>query len=591
MADKESEKKVDNLTYIDTSIYVEHIRPTLYDRFLPKAILGKWQLAESSKTPKKTVMRSILPISASEVAFRAEQFQRAHEWVTDNKIDEESARRDRGVFLETIPAVAAVQIVIALFEVYTERTLDKEKTIDAERVCKAWQNTLENYFVKTCDLNQEIIKFHGWLKLLISLDAIEHADALGGLDDEWQKNFQKRYKHVAEGTSFVGDTLNSYSGAIAHEFVNELDPANMPLEKLHNFLDGQSITKALENLNLNSFELLGNLSFDVARVFSMQPAQTIDRAARGHAGWEFPDNEAPVFKDQSNQHQITYYREGESLEKLHEGVQNLGPRDADCWRLITAKVLEMWPSNQAEPSAVWMDVPELLEGMGYKKKKRAFKPEDVLAAVQSLENLDSFHIVIPRGAKTFPLDPKTGKRKATKLQAQTRYKVLIVSATDELRDLWGNTYPMRWLIRPGEWIKAYPRMFARLYRALVELPAKRGVNTWAKSIGTELAYQYQQDRRGGPQKVLKVETLIQKAGLMHELVKDTRNRGRARDYFEKALDTLKDIGVCEKWEYDFEDIDALDLETGPGQKWFDTWLETRVRIQEPNWLSESLPKK
>lgn len=323
------------------------------------------------------------------------------------------------------------------------------------------------------------------------------------------------------------------------------------------------------------------------RSFSMLPAQTVDRAARGTAGWQYPKNAPPRFEDPRNAHAVEYLRDGAPLDKLREGVLQLNPRTADVWRLVTAASLEAWIEGQLEPPAVWIDVRDLLEVMGYTKHhKGGYKQEDVSRAAQALADLDSFHIVIPLGAKIYPQDPRTGKRRKTQLQAVRTYKVLTKAAVDEVRDLYGNSYPMRWLLKPGEWIKDYPRHYAPLYRAIVELPAKPGRPTWAKAIGTELSYQYRQDRDRKQDKKLKVVTLLERACLLDE-AREAKNKKRVRDYFEGALDLLTDIEVCERWEYNGSDIDHVDrVKRG----WFNLWLETHVVVTAPAHIVEALPK-
>jgi hypothetical protein len=164
---------------------------------------------------------------------------------------------------------------------------------------------------------------------------------------------------------------------------------------------------------------------------------------------------------------------------------------------------------------------------------------------------------------------------------------MFILATDELADMHGNTYPMRWLVRPGEWIKGYPKQFAKLYRALVQLPAKRGTHSWAKAIGTELSYQYKQDRRIDRVKTLKVATLLERACLMEE-VTAMKNRRRARDYFEGALDLLEEIEVCSGWEYEGSDIDKVEARK---RRWFETWLECRVKVTAPAAVVDQLPER
>ena len=331
---------------------------------------------------------------------------------------------------------------------------------------------------------------------------------------------------------------------------------------------------------------LADISF--LRALSMQPAQTVDRAARGSAGWEFPDGSPPRFIDPRNSHFVEYFRDGLKQEAMRAAVLRLNARTADVWRLLTAASLEAWQDGQIEPPAVWVDVRDLANIMGYKKHhKGGFKPEHLEEIARSIADLDSFHITIPLGAKVLTQeDPKTGKRKTGQAEATRTYKVLFKAATDEVRDIFGNKYPLRWQLRPGEWIKGYPKAFAPLYRTIVELPAKPGKFTWAKAIGTELSYQYRQDRNRSPEKVLKVSTLLDRACLMDE-ASGNKNKGRIRTYFEEALDILAENGICSGWHYRATEIDAVDARH---RGWFESWLEVHVIVIAPELIIRSLPK-
>jgi hypothetical protein len=329
-----------------------------------------------------------------------------------------------------------------------------------------------------------------------------------------------------------------------------------------------------------------NQDIEYLRSFSMQPAQTIDRALRGPGGWAYADDAPPTFQDPRSSFAVEYYQEGVQAEALRQAVLKLNPRRADVWRLITAASLEAWIDGQNTPEAIWVDVRDLLNVMGYQKAKHGgYKTEHRIEAASALVDLRNLHIVIPYGSEVYPVDPASGKRKPTRLEARRTYQAMLILATDELADMYGNTYPMRWLVRPGEWIKGYPKQFAKLYRALVQLPAKRGTYSWAKAIGTELSYQYKQDRRRGRVKTLKVVTLLERACLMDEIT-GMKNRKRARDYFEGSLDLLREIEVCSGWEYEGADIDEVETRK---RRWFEKWLECRVKITAPENVIAELP--
>jgi hypothetical protein len=325
--------------------------------------------------------------------------------------------------------------------------------------------------------------------------------------------------------------------------------------------------------------------------FSGQAMQSVDRAVRTPDNWKFPDYDAPVFHDDSNQHVVRYQDEGVTLEQLQIEVRSLAPRTADVLRLITARSLDAWQEGHAEPPAVWVDARELCEMMGYQKAKRGgFRTEQVASVTKALVDLERLWVEIPKGTFQYPIDPKSKKRTKTTLEASRSYRVFSVMGKDELRDLFGNRYPLRWKVRPGEWIQWYPRQFAPLLAKIVELPASGTINTWAKSLGTELTYQYRQDRSRSIDKTLTVERLLLRAGVLNEVMDWSRNRNatRARAYFEKAMDELQNLGVCERWEFHPEDFDAL--EASGNKRWFDLWLSSRIIVTAPQWLIDRLPE-
>ena len=324
---------------------------------------------------------------------------------------------------------------------------------------------------------------------------------------------------------------------------------------------------------------------DLRVVFSMKPAQTVSRAARGLRGWMFSDDTVPRFHDPRNRHAVEYWTDGVDLDTLRDSVEQLSERSADVWHLITAETLELWKSGD-EPPAFWIDVRQLCDAMGYKKHhKGGHKPEHVRLAAQALQDLANFHLIIPKGEAMLDVDPATGKRKRTKLTAQRRYKVLEVPVVDEVRDMFGNSYPMRWKIRAGEWIRGMPREFAPLHRSLVELPTQRAVDRWAKAIGIELTWQYRQD--GRDTKTLKVRTLLEQSSFLADALTETRNRGRHRDNLEGALDVLQREGVCKAWQYHEDDETKA---AGMGRGWFDDWLEARVIVTPPDEIRDSIKR-
>lgn len=328
-------------------------------------------------------------------------------------------------------------------------------------------------------------------------------------------------------------------------------------------------------------------------MLSMQPAQTIDRAARGPAGWSLDPDLLPRFTDPRSPLFVEYQLDGATAEALAEGVNRLNPRTADVWRLIAARTLEAWTEGQDVPPGIWLDVREIAAAMGYKKHhKGGYKPEHLTEVAKAVQDLNAFHITLPLGTQIYqPAAAGSKKRPPVRLEASRTYKVLTISARDEVRNMFGERYGLRYKLRLDEWIRHYPRQFAPLFKTLVELPAKAGVSTWAKAIGTEIVFQYKQNsaRSTGVER-LKVKTLLERSLLLEEAA-TSRYKGRMRDYFEGALSLLSESEppVCGGWEYDPEDSDRLEAVAGT-RGWFDVWLECRVCVTVPQNVKEALQK-
>ena len=314
------------------------------------------------------------------------------------------------------------------------------------------------------------------------------------------------------------------------------------------------------------------------RVLTPNVAQTVDRAARSSDGWTF-DGDAPRFIDSINQHTVEYVEDGLSRDVLHRRVQELNPRYADVWRLVTATALESWKLGDSQPEPVWLDIEDLLTAMGFERHhKGGFRAEHVHAAAEAMNALCNMWIVVPLGAKIFPQDPATKRRKPRVLVTERRAAVLVKMQVDNLRDLFGTiSIPMRWQVQPGQWIRDYPRQFAPYLKALVELNATGAVNVWCKAIGTELTYLYA-DGGANADAAITVRHLLERAGVYREVERwsEQRNNARAREYFERALDTLQELRLFASWCY--EESDHALLEATKRADRFARWLETRLRF-------------
>lgn len=483
--------------------------------------------------------------------------------------DTDEARAERE-YLEKIPGdykyEITAEVVVARGNAYAERYVKKGGPEYA-------QKTVTELYVH--------VTKH------IAATAIQKADTEVPEDapeEAWHDAFERYCKEGYEATEFL---FSGYAQREAHYLLeSELKPVEMPFQALREWAGITWFEKMLEGSSspeTRPGELVPpeRLLF----IFSHMPAQAVDRAARGASLWSFPLNDAPTFRDDNSKHAVTYFADGLSLEALREGVMELNPRTADIWRLCTAAILEAWGEGEREPPRVWVDARQLCDAMGFRKHhKGGHDPRNIAIAARALIDLERFYITIPFGAKQYPENAKTGKRRATTVEARAQHRVMAVMAKEEARQLFDEEWlPLRWLITAGEWVKAYPReQFAPLFRALVELPCTYTPDLWAKAIGTELVWQYRQN--GGETKVQYVKTMLKQAGVLEEASQE-KKKGRVRDNFEKALDKLQESNVCKGWEYNVADIDKVEDTT---RGWFDLWLDCRVIVTPPQEITKAL---
>lgn len=542
-----------------------------------------------------------------EVFRRAEEYAEAQKYGYTDKVALERATQLYGG-VNFIIAANCYSVYTARLEEDTEEARAEQAYLDglnekidvnehiaealeksAEVLCKQW---LEDNGPEHARGLVRAADFHLTKQLVAA--AILGADEevpLDAPDEVWRAAFDRLYKaQVEKGAASVFEDYMQHEAADILE--NDIKPVERSLEELRGWAGIFYLSVKAEGGGVSDHAEVQAASMEIRPrtpehiwALSMMPAQTVDRAARGFGGWAFPIGDAPVFEDANNKHAVTYFADGVPPEALREGVMQLNPRTADVWRLCTAAILESWGEGEREPPRVWLDARQLCDTMGFKKHhKGGHHPKNVAIAARALVDLERFYITIPYGTKEYPVDPRTGKRKATRVEAQRRDKVLIMTGSEGMKFLFDDEYlPVRWKVTAGDWIKAYPRaQFARLFRALVELPGTYTPDLWAKALGTELVWQYRQDE--GKTQTQRVETMLRQACVLDEARRE-KNKGRARDNFEKAMDALQKRGVCTGWEYNGDDIDRVEA-TQKG--WFNLWLQTRVTVKPPPEVTKVL---
>jgi hypothetical protein len=210
--------------------------------------------------------------------------------------------------------------------------------------------------------------------------------------------------------------------------------------------------------------------------------------------------------------------------------------------------------------------------------------------VRALRDLTRFHIQLALGSKVHPRDPKTGERTTKRVIGLDVSEVLRVHRTEKLEILIdGERLPLRWEISAGKWIKKFPRQFAPLFKSLVTLDGSNENHLLAKALGMELIWQYQQNR--AKTKVQSVRETLKLTGVLAEANK-ARDKLALRRNFEKVMDIVEDLGVCELCDYhtdDLKDVDLLDKDRF-NREAYEAWLDARVMAVPSAELVQAMRK-
>jgi hypothetical protein len=370
----------------------------------------------------------------------------------------------------------------------------------------------------------------------------------------------------------------------ADDLVNYLNSAEMPFEELRAWA-------GVTWLEGRAFKPGTGLLEKAVPALSMHPIQAIDRAARRLQKWDVASEGGPVFFDPNSRHLVTYGEEDLSLAKAQAAVRAMSVRTADVWRWTTALIFANWDEGASEPQPVWIDAREMCDALGFKKHKHGgHRRENVAAVVTALRNLTRFRVELALGSKVYPRDPATGRRTARRVIERDINEVLLVTGTDEVRFVVDGEYlPLRLEVTPGGWIKGFPRQFAPLFKALVELPGNNKADLWAKALGTELTWQYRQD--GGRTKVQRVRTMLKQAGVLDEALR-VSSKLPIKEIFDNAMGIIRGLGVCASWKYNEDDLKKVSFKTHGefGRGAFKAWLEVRVEAVPPPEIAQAMAK-
>jgi hypothetical protein len=399
--------------------------------------------------------------------------------------------------------------------------------------------------------------------------------------EEWNEAFRQRVPQLSnEAFRFFYVTFVDQK---ADNLVSHLNPSEMPFEELRTWA-------GITWLEGRVFEPDTTFLETAVPALSMQPIQAIDRAGRRLQTWDVASEGGPVFFDPNSRHRLIYYEEGLPLAQAQAAVRAMSARTADVWRWTTALIFANWDEGASEPRPVWIDAREMCDELGYKKHPHGgHRRENIAVVVTALRDLTRFRVELALGSEVYPRDPATGRRTPRRVIERTISEVLVVTGKDEVRFLVdGKHLPLRWEVAAGEWIKDFPRQFAPLFKALVKLPGDK-TNLWAKALGMELTWQYRQD--GGRTKVQRVRTMLKQAGVLDEALR-VSNKLPVKETFDNAMGIIRELGVCDRWNYNEDDIKEVPLRTHGefARGGFKIWLNVRVEAAPPPEIAQAMEK-
>lgn len=282
-----------------------------------------------------------------------------------------------------------------------------------------------------------------------------------------------------------------------------------------------------------------------------------------------------------------YYAEGTNGVYLHptDGEALLTPeQEASAWQQVVALddntvraffvALGAWfaeTGGDFSKGKARIDVHTILAFQGIKPNKRAYRAtqkEQVARDIWALSN------IFIKGKET--IYDRRGRPK----EVTVKSRLLEVAQEDE-RDLLGEEIPYAMRVAPGDWAKPLltegMRQTAALLVPVLRYDLRQGVGRLAGRLGLYLTFQWRirasHDNYAQP---WRITTLLEQCGLAIPPPHDRKGRLRLQEYFETALDRLRDDAVLGGWEYAegrWEDL--------PPQGAFATWLTWTVRITPP----------
>jgi hypothetical protein len=282
-----------------------------------------------------------------------------------------------------------------------------------------------------------------------------------------------------------------------------------------------------------------------------------------------------------------YYAEGANGVYLHptDGEALLTPeQEAYAWQQVVALddntvraffiALGAWfaeTSGDFSKGKARIDVHAILAFQGIKPNKRAYRASQKEQVARDIWALSNIFI---KGKET--VYDRRGRPKEVTVKSR-----LLEVAQENERDLLGEEVPYAMRVAPGDWAKPLltegMRQTAALLAPVLRYDLRQGVGRLAGRLGLYLTFQWRirasHDNYAQP---WRITTLLEQCGLALPPLQDRKGRLRLQEYFEAALDRLRDDAVIGGWEYAegrWEDL--------PPQGAFATWLTWTVRVTPP----------
>ncbi len=261
------------------------------------------------------------------------------------------------------------------------------------------------------------------------------------------------------------------------------------------------------------------------------------------------------------------------LQLMQTRLTHLDELTMDVMHIICARWLEANPSTSTEQIRLTAD--DILEARGLKRHLNA----DGRRGGFTREQRDSIHL---RMAALSSLWVSVNDMRITVLESgkrvrkSTRYEspaLVITGRFGEISedgdvDLW------TWNVRPGDVFSAF--LLDPASREIGLFPEKSLTydpirQSWEKKLSFYLSWQWRIQRSKGYFKPYKVQTLL---NAIHEEI-DTAHPVRTRERLEKALDTLEEDKLIQKWQYGR----SCHEEELPLKGWHSAWLNWNINIK------------